>query len=186
MMFLQMLCYADNNTFWNDEIWQINFCMTHENPLKTLLISHNTYYTDLVGNTILSLWYQIAPYGEKWLLLPQELAVAVGVYIVGIATNCLQGLRTAIFATIIGASFSSLVFQCAYEFRTYGFLFLWCSITFYFYIKLRKEKDCSWKKIMLLGVMLWLPASSHIFGVFFSAGLVLTDLILALQKKLPL
>lgn len=186
MMFLQMLCYADNNTFWNDEIWQINFCLTHENPLKTLLISHNTYYTDLVGNTILSLWYQIAPYGEKWLLLPQELAVAVGVYIVGIATNCLQGLRTAIFATIIGASFSSLVFQCAYEFRTYGFLFLWCSITFYFYIKLRKEKDCSWKKIMLLGVMLWLPASSHIFGVFFSAGLVLTDLILALQKQLPI
>ena len=55
MMFLQMLCYADNNTFWNDEIWQINFCLTHENPLKTLLISHNTYYTDLVGNTILSL-----------------------------------------------------------------------------------------------------------------------------------
>lgn len=184
LIFLQMSLYAEKNTFWNDELWQIQFCLANENPLKTLLITHNNYYPDLIS-PVLSLWYRIAPYGEKWLLLPQELAVAIGVYLVGITTNHLQGLRTAFLATIIGGSFSNMVFQCAYEFRGYGFLFLMCSIAFCVYTRCRQqETECTWKNAVLLGVSLWLPMTSHVFGVFFSAGLILTDCFFMLQRKL--
>lgn len=182
-MFFQMLSFAERNTFWNDEIWQIQFCLTNENPIKTLLITHNNYYTDLIG-PVMSLWYRIAPYGEEWLLLPQELAVAVGVYIVGITTNYLRGLRSAFLAVVIGGCFSNMIFQCAYEFRSYGFLFLMCSITFFSYIRCRQKTKYTWKNAIWLGVSLWLPMSFHIFGVFFSAGLVLTDCFFMLQRKL--
>lgn len=182
LMFFQMLLYAENNTFWNDEIWQVQFCLTNENPIETLLITHNNYYSNL-GALILSLWYRIAPYGEKWLLLPQELAVAVGVYIIGITTNNLRGLRSAFFATVIGGCCSNMVFQCAYEFRTYGFLFLMCCIAIFSYTRYRQKRYMQ-KNAVLLGISLWLPMSFHIFGVFFSAGLVLTDCFFLLRRKL--
>lgn len=184
IMFFQMLLYSGKNTFWNDEIWQVQFCLTGGNPIKTLLITHDNYYPDLIS-TILTLWYRIAPYGEGWLLLPQELALAISVYIVGITTNHLHGLRPAYLATVIGACFSNMVFQCAYEFRGYGFLLLTCSITFYAYVRCRQKTEYTWKRAVWLGFCLWLPGSSHIFGVFFSAGFVLADCFAMLQKKLP-
>lgn len=185
IMFIIMVGFSRGENLWNDEIWQIWFSMENESMVNQLLFSHSTYYPSWASG-ILSLWYRVAPYGEEWLLLPLEISTALGVYILSLTSNRINGYRMAVLTAILGCISSNLIFQCAYEFRGYGFLFLSCCITLYIYIYCRSEQKINYKRLFLFGLALWLPTTFHIFGVFFCTGLVLTDLIYMVMKKLSL
>ena len=183
IMFIIMVVFSKGETFWNDEIWQVGFSIQNESLINKLLFSHSSYYPSLF-DPIIAIWYKMAPYGESWLLLPLEISTALGVYILSLVSNKINGYRVAVLTAILGGVSSNLIFQCAYEFRGYGFLFLVCCITIYIYIYCRSEQETNYKRLLLLGLALWLPTAFHIFGVFFCTGLVLTDLIYMMMKKL--
>lgn len=183
--FIVMVQFSKGETLWNDEIWQIWFSMENESLINQLLFFHSSYYPSLAGD-ILALWYYCAPYGEHWLLLPLEISTVLGVYILSLASNKINGYRLAVLTSIFGGISSNLIFQGAYEFRGYGFLFLACCITVYIYVYCRSDSKINYKRLILFGLALWLPTTFHIFGVFFCTGLVLTDLIYMLIKRLSL
>lgn len=179
-----MIAFSDRDSLWNDEIYQIGYSVTpYGNPFYQLFIAHELYYPSL-GDAILSFWYNIIPFGEKWVLIPLEIATVAGIYVLSLTVKKLYGERASILATVLGATNTNLLFQSGYEFRSYGFLFLFCSIALYVYTDLRANDNITAKKIAVMAIALWLPASLHIYGVFFSTGLVLTDFALMAMKRL--
>lgn len=184
MTLFVMITFSNRDSLWNDEIYQIGYSLTtYRNPLYQLFVEHKLYYPSL-GDGILSFWYSIIPFGEKWVLLPLEIATVTGIYVLSLTVKKLYGIRASILATVLGATNTNLLFQGGYEFRSYGFLFLFCSIALYVYTSLRANNNINWNKIIILAIVLWLPASLHIYGVFFSTGLVLTDFALMVMKQL--
>ena len=182
-MFLLMVITSTGEKFWNDEVYQIAFCMNKENVLQQLLITHSGYYPSL-ADPLFKGWYRFSPYGEKWLLLPTEFATALGVYLLSTAIYRLKGIQSAILTAVFGSISVNLIFQCGREFRGYGFLFLACCIALSTYMFHSKCMKIRWKDILLYGVGLWLPTAFHVFGVFFSAGLVITDFGYMCIKKI--
>lgn len=179
-----MITFSSRDSLWNDEVYQIGYSLTpYGDTLYQLFIAHDLYYPSL-GDAVLSLWYNITPFGEKWLLLPLEIATVAGIYVLSLTVKKLYGERASILATMLGATNTNLLFQGGYEFRSYGFLFLFCSLALYVYTDLRANDDISWKKVIVMAIALWLPASLHIYGMFFSTGLVLTDFVLMIVKRL--
>lgn len=183
IMFAVMVYFSADSDFWNDEIYQIAFSIENESVLQQLFSTHISYYPSLF-DAVCAFWYRIAPYGERWLLLPTEVVTAAGVFFLGLAAEQIYEKRTALLTAVLAALSTNLIFQGGYEFRGYGFLFCCCCFCLWVYCKCRKNLDVSWKRLLLLGIALWLPTAFHVFGVFFSAGLVLTDTVYMLRKKL--
>lgn len=177
--------YSENTSFWYDEIWQIGFCLEDECTIEKLLFTHSNYYPGFYME-ILSWVYRIAPYGERWLLLLPEVFTVWGIYLVAMAAKRVYGSISSIFVMLLGTTNTTLIVRSAYEFRGYWLLFFSCCLTLYIYVRYRNSLNikATWKRLFTYGVALWFPATSHVFGVFFSAGLAITDMAYMLAKRL--
>lgn len=177
--------YSESTSFWYDELWQIGYCLEDERTIEKLLFTHSNYYPGFYTE-ILSWIYRIAPYGERWLLLLPEVFTVFGIYLVAMAAKRVYGNISSIFAMLLGVTNTTLIVRSAYEFRGYWLLLFSCCLTLYVYVRYRNSLNTAvtWKKLFTYGVVLWLPATSHVFGVFFSAGLAITDMAYMLAKRL--
>lgn len=181
--FVFMRSFSNLESFWLDEIAEIGFSMDTTSALKALLVLHNSYYDSWAGD-ILSLWYRIAPWGASYLLIPTQIATAAGIYFIGLAGKVLRNERSAIVAAGIATVSTYLILQAGFEYRSYGFVFLGCSLAVWQYCRMRCAEKLTWKNIILFGIFMWMPAGCHVFGVFFCVPFFFVDLYLYIKGRL--
>lgn len=178
--FALMLCYADRTSLWNDEMFQVAFsngslsealhyCLTTREASPPLFDLFATF------------WYRIAPYGEKWLLLPSVVAAAFSVFFAGLIGEKVYGEYGGILSSIFCAYIPALWNNVAFEFRMYPFFVLFSFLTFYSYIR-RNEHLCC-KSIVAFGLSMAALAMSQYFGMIACACLFCSDVYLLWRKK---
>lgn len=180
LMFVLMLYYADRTSLWNDEMFQVafsngsisealNYCLTTREASPPLF--------DLFA----TLWYRVAPYGERWLLLPSIVAAALSIYVAGLIGQKMYGQYGGILSSIFCGCIPALWNNGAFEFRTYPFFVLFSFFTFYCYIK--RNEQLNYKSIVLFGLSMAALAMNHYFGMIACACLFCSDVYLLWQKK---
>lgn len=174
--------YAGIDCFWVDELCEIGWSVEANNLMERAfagLAPLPIYYT------FLHFWYLIAPYGEAWLLLPMEIATAVGVFVIGLAARECKGNEAGMFATAFAASSYFVLYQCSYEIRSYAFYFCFASILLFLYLKrLKIENRISNKMIAAQCIVMILFAGMHYHALIHCAALFILDVFLFLKKRL--
>lgn len=128
------------------------------------------------------LWYQIVPYGEKWLLLLPILVTALSIYIIGLAGESLAG-RWGGFLAACMMGFSTTVWgYSGLSFRCYPFVFFFSTVCLYSFIQKNISAERSgWLiiySLSLLGI-----GMTHYFGMMLCGLYFLADLYLFFKKK---
>lgn len=169
--FAAAVMYSGNDCFWYDELFEIAW----SEQASTLWESMFVGFAPLpIFRLLFSLWYLIAPYGERWLLLPFEIGTAAGVFFVGLCGKEWRGVRTGIFSALFAAVSSTILVQCSYEIRSYGFYFASSAVLLYLYLR-------SWRANKRLSGNIWLAvamiffAGMHYHAVILCIALFLID-----------
>ena len=130
--------YAGTDCFWFDELFEIGWSVEAPNLLQRAFSGAAPLP---IYGTIFDLWYKIAPYGEKWLLLISEIGTAVGIFFVGMSGRELKDERAGAIAATCAAVSKNILTQCSYEIRSYGLYFMGASVVLYLYLKSYREPD---------------------------------------------
>lgn len=183
MMFILMCIFSEKECFWTDELdWTIDILEKSNNigdVLKTLL---KTGYNLPLYYLAMFPIYKIAPYGELWLLLPGMIMTLFGVFMVGQVGKKIGGKDLGIISLCLAATSYIAIYQGAFEFRPYAFMFCFSATTLYTYIC--KMQDPKNKKINILYTLsIILLAYSHWFGCLLVAFYFIVDCILLIRKK---
>ena len=97
---LYMHSFVMNESFWLDEMWEIDFIKSSlwhaiSSDLSTPPLSHILFWA----------WYHLVPYGENWLLLLSEAMSAMAVFVIGMTGKRFfgyeQGLLAALFSGVM-------------------------------------------------------------------------------------
>ena len=174
--------YAGIDCLWFDELYEIGWSSEANNLLERMFIGYAPlplYYL------FLHLWYSIAPYGEAWLLLPMELATAIGIFMTGLAARECSGDHAGLYASAFVAVSYQVVYQCSYEIRSYAFYFMFAAILLFLYLKrLKMENHESGKMIATISIVMVFFAGMHYHAVVQCMILFVMDCILALKKRI--
>ena len=179
-----MMIHAEDIGFWYDEFAQICFSGMDQTLLDSLLV---TDPTPPLFNVLANIWYDLVPYGERWLLLLPQLAMVCGVYICALWGEILGGKVAGVWAGMLVGFSQMVIEQCGFEFRGYGFYLLFAALAFYLHSRLlKKEVQTSLREDMgfcfaLIGLLY-----SHIFGTLIFTGLGCIDAVLIYKRKLSL
>jgi hypothetical protein len=181
-MFIFMNRYSSAQSFWLDEIYQIGFFESATN-IKELLV----HYAKKGPNAPLFavfgfLWYQIAPYGEEWLLLLPQIFICIGVYVLGMAASK-KSKYIGIITALIACTSARLILSAGYEMRAYSLLFLNVSIALYLFIKKYYEPTRKKTTIFAYGLSLSLIVYTHYIAILVCISLFIMDIILISNKK---
>jgi len=176
--------YAGIDCFWLDELIEIAWSTEANNLLERMFIGYAPlpiYYL------FLHLWYSIAPYGEAWLLLPMEIATAIGIFFTGLIARECAGNHAGLFSSAFVAVSYHVMYQCSYEIRSYAFYFMFAAILLFLYIKrLKMANHESGKIIAMLSIAMLLFAGMHYHAVVQCIMLFIVDCMLALKKRIRL
>lgn len=177
--------YACTNTgFWFDEFAQICYSGMDNTLVDTMSIRDPT---PPLFSVVANVWYHLAPYGERWLLLLPAAATAFAVYFVGVWGEHLADVYVGASASVLMGSSQMILEQCGFEFRSYGFYILFATLALYLHNRmLRVGRETAWRKIIPYGIVLLLLAYSHIFGAIMCLVLGIWDLFLYMLKRLPI
>lgn len=181
-----MIVYGGEDSFWNDEIYQIGFISHNSSLLDTIHYSATLEEsTPFLFGIIANLWYRVVPYGEKWLLLLPRFACSISVIFIGLIGRTIRNKRTGILAAVIASASPVILFEASSEFRSYGFLIFFTSIMVWFYCKrkLTQGKGC-YVSLVWYSLAMSVVAYTHYFGIFLCGVIFLFDLILILRKKI--
>jgi hypothetical protein len=179
--FAYMIFFSKNHTFWLDEMYQLGFSGTGKSLFETLMVTETT---PPVFRLVANLWYNVAPYGEEWLLLLPEFFCMAAVYLTGRLGETVYNRTCGLIAAVFVAVSSSVFVSGAYEFRAYGMLLMLFALHLLIYTKrLKQGRDASLKMIILQIITMTLLAYSHYFGVFLCALCGLFDFVLLILKK---
>lgn len=177
--FALMVHYADKYSLWYDCIATISFtCGTVAEAFYTCF---NLYdYTPPFYNICATLWYHIAPYGQKWLLLISIVPTVLAIYLMGLIGEHLKGKYCGIFASIFIAFSTSVWLNAAYQYRSYSFLVFFSALTLYSYILKGENVKLSriYFSLSLTGL-----AMSNYYGMLACAGYAIADLYLVYKKQ---
>lgn len=182
--FLLMVYYSSVSSLWFDDLAQI--FMTRGVRSVSELIANNLDGDNMppLYHFFTALWLRISPYGTAWLRLPSEIAVAIGIFLCGLAGYRLGGSATGLFACFFAATSGPLILDCAYAFRPYGFYFLFSAFAMYSHIvrvdHLGKETRTG---IVRYGIALTLLVYTHYFGILLCAALFVGDLVLWVKRQ---
>jgi len=179
-----MIRYSGLQSFWFDEVIQIGY--VHESlSWKEIIQAQRREITPPLYTFLIAVWYRLAPYGEKWLLLPSEIFVAAGIYFTGLTGVKMVNRRTGVFAAALTAMSSDLFVCAGFEFRMYGLYFMLTAVTAYLYLlRYNERKQAKLRTVLLLGFCMLLLAMTHLFGAVVIAGLFVSDFILFLRRKI--
>ncbi len=182
--FWAMVRFADRQSFWNDEIAQLGFASgTVWDAIRLCLRMGDI--TPPLFTVFANIWYKLAPYGQKWLLLLNIVPTALMVHFAGLIGERLRNRFSGVLtASLLAFSATIWSFQ-AYEFRSYAFMGLFSTLSLYCFIR-RNEAPQIWKWHILFGFSLTALAMSHYFGMLACGCIFLVDALLFFRKKLPL
>lgn len=175
-----MIKHAGTQSFGCDELWQIGFELTtFKDALRWFYSSNHALF-----HFFEFFWYQIVPYGERWLILPSAIATAGGIYLTALCGARWRNQMVGIMACLL-VGFSAVVMeQCGIQFRMYGFVFLFSALLLLMFLKhLQCLEQC--KLSRELGIFGWMMALSlnHLLGFVFCGCLFLVDAVLCFFKK---
>lgn len=169
--FVVAVRYSGMNCFWNDELYEIGWSEEATSILNCLFIDNAPLP---IFRCIFHLWYSIAPYGERWLLLFVEVATAIGVFLIGLCGKEWKNVRVGVFAALFALVSGTVLRQCSYEIRSYGFYFASSALVLYLYLR-------SWKTPKSRSATIWFTlamvffAGMHYHAVIFCIALFIID-----------
>lgn len=171
--FVLAVRYSGLDCFWQDELFEIGWSEEATSILNCLFIDNAPLP---IFRSIFHLWYLIAPYGERWLLLFTEAATAIGVFFVGLCGKEWKNVRVGIFAALFASVSKTVLVQCSYEIRSYGFYFASSALVLYLYLR-------SWKMPKSKVATIWFTlsmvffAGMHYHAVIFCIALFVIDVL---------
>ena len=179
--FVFMVANSGNEGFWYDEFAQITFSGMGKSLMESLLTADPT---PPLFNVMANVWYNIMPYGERWLLLLPQLATAFAVYISGKWAESLYSARVGAFTALLLGTSQIVIEQCGMEFRGYGNYLLFSALTFYFFSVRWRKKDRGYaSESVFYGISLALLLYTHLFGLLLFTALLLADVIASWRQK---
>ena len=185
MMLLFMIKFSTLESFWQDEIYQLTICEECDSVFEVIKKYTTADAAPPLFAVISYVWYDIVPYGQKWLLLLCEIMVCIGIYFVALSGKLIKGKTMGIFSCIIAVTSGILVLGCGYEFRQYALLFLTSAITLYLYIvRIRNKEKKSWALLVLYGIFIALLVYSFYLAVIICLGFFMVDIYLIIKKKI--
>ena len=187
-----MISHSSQKTFWYDEMEtlakttrEFSYTLNEAVSLRGAL--------SLPFFALAWLWYKIAPYGEKYLLLLTEIPIFISVFVLGFCGKRLTGggdKICAILACLFGATSARYIFACGLEFRFYSFIVLSSTFALLFYIGCQKSllKGMAVKKSDWIGYGISMAAIVyfHYLAILIPAGFFIADLFLFIRKKIKL
>ena len=174
--------HAGIDCFWYDELYEIGWSIESENILQRAFAG--AVPLPIYG-FIMGIWYQIAPYGEKWLLLLSEIGTAIGIYMIAIASRECKGEIAGLFSAMFTAVSCNILYQCSYEIRSYGLYFAAAAILLYLYLKrLSVMYNEQWKIIIGLSIAMTFFAGMHYHALVQCGAFFVFDVILLLNKRI--
>lgn len=176
---MYMIYHAEDVGFWYDEFAQICYSGLGKTVTESLLIPDPTPPFFTVAANV---WYNLVPYGERWLLLLPQIATAAAVYVTALWGERLFEYKTGLFAGILLGFSQMVIEQCGFEFRSYGFYLLFSALSLYMHTLLQSEAYSA-KRIVCYGLALAGLSYSHLFGVLICIVLGGIDLFLVLCRR---
>lgn len=176
------LYHAGIDCFWYDELYEIGWTVESENILQRAFAGGVPLP---IYGFIMGIWYQIAPYGEKWLLLLSEIGTSIGIYVIALSARKCKNEVAGFLAAIFTAISCNLLYQCSYEIRSYGMYFMAASIILFLYLKkINSIQKHSWKNIVILSLAMTFFAGMHYHAIIQCGALFVFESILFLKKRL--
>ena len=175
-----MIFFANKYSLWLDELWEIYFVKgTLQEALQHCIAMHDIWPPLFTLSA--SIWYHIAPYGERWLLLITIIPSVFSIYLVGLIGEKLRGKTCGILASLLMGFSTTLWLNSAYEFRAYAFLIACSAMTLYCHIKMHENGEK--REIALFSLALTALAMSHYFGMLCCPVFFFADVFLLWKKR---
>ena len=182
LQFVHAVHYSGVQSFWFDELCEISWSAQADSLLDRMI-------ADAVPRPIFScffyFWYKIAPFGERWLLLPFELGASIGIYLVGLCAERCKNSLAGLFASLFAAFSTCVLINCSYEIRSYPFYF--CFGTALLYLNLRRWEHPGQetnREIAQASIVMTLFAGMHAHAVIICVLLFCVDLYQFFKYKI--
>lgn len=180
--FCGMVLLANRQSFWVDELLGLAAARGTLKGVVELCLNMDDA-TPPLFNFCAALWYRIAPYGQRWLLLVSIVPTVLSVYFAGLIGERVRNRFCGALTAALLAFSNTIWINQAHEFRAYAFLGLFSTLSLYCFIR-RNEAPQKWKWHVLLGLSMTAMALSHYFGMLACGCIFLVDAVLFFRKKL--
>lgn len=178
-----MIYYSNVQSFWHDELYQLGLS-GRGNSFGHMMKNYAQLwdYTPPLYSVLMWIWVRLVPLSARFLLLPSELFVTIGVFVLALCGEKLAGKKTGIFAAILSATSSTLILGAGHEFRAYSLFFLTSAIFLYVFILRYQEGENKKKSIAFILAMIAL-AYTHYYGILIILALFLAELFCAQKRE---
>lgn len=176
-----MICCGANTSFWFDEFAQICFSGLGKSLTESALVLDPT---PPLFNVTANIWYNLVPYGDRWLLLLPQLATAASVYVVGLWAEKVRGKQAGVCAAALLGTSQMVLEQCGFEFRGYGFYLLFASLAMYrFHCRTSPDGRRTFAGETVFALVLTALLYCHVFALMVFGVLAAAEFVLVLRKK---
>jgi O-antigen/teichoic acid export membrane protein len=168
-----MISLANDAGFWYDEFAQLCYSGEGKTLIESIMIADPTppLFTGLAN-----IWYHIMPYGQRYLLLLPQLALALAIYVTGLWGERIGNRCSGIWSALLLATSQMVMEQCGFEFRSYAFLLLFSALVMYLHNRWWFGNDKGVSTGFRYTLALTGLFYSHIFGALSVASLSIFDL----------
>ena len=183
MMLVFMVYYSNVQSFWHDELYQLGL-VGKGTSFGTMMKNYFELwdYTPPLYAIIVFVWTRLVPLSERWLLIPSEIFVTVGVYILCICSEKVAGRKAGVVTAVFATTSSTLILGAGHEFRAYGLFFLATTILIYVLIRRYEDREDT-KMTVFYTASIVLLAYSHYYGIITIVALFLFEVLQVLKKK---
>lgn len=181
-MLMFMVKYSNASEFWYDEVYQLG--MVRDGVSVWEMLSEYAQlkdYTPPLYALICYVWVRIVPFSFRWLLLPSEGFVSLGVFVTALAGARIGGRWLGLLAELFAAASSVLVLAAGYEFRSYGLYFF--AVSLVIYCLARRLQSPGWRWEVLYALSLVLLLCSHYYGGVVALVLFFIEFVFVLGRR---
>lgn len=183
-MIIVMAYYSKPQSFWYDELFQLGLS-GKKVRFQTMIQNYSELwdYTPPLYAIIIYVWIRIVPFTHRFLLLPTEIFVGVGIVFLALLMEKAYSKKAGVITSLLGVSSVTLVVGAGHEFRTYALFFMAAAISLYSLAQLISKDTVTIKDYVICGLSFTFLAYTHYYGVLVVVGYFLWELLLFLRKK---